>query len=184
MVTVPDEANSICHFFSNILIYLYFADFDFFFSFLYVFILNCLFCLSVTIILADDFNSNFYFQNHIEKIVEKPVSQSSLHAPLSRRQSHNVNVEDIIAQQVGRLFFVLCGWTEQEIRTSFNYGADFSAKRENIREYLMRCEDAVSVLLLFIFFCAYFCWKGYILILGGLVYRFLWTDEIKIINFP
>lgn len=41
-----------------------------------------------------------FFQSHIEKIVEKPASQSSLHAPLSRRQSHNVNVEDIIAQQV------------------------------------------------------------------------------------
>lgn len=39
-------------------------------------------------------------QNHIEKIVEKPPSQTSHHQPLSRRQSHNVNVEDIIAQQV------------------------------------------------------------------------------------
>lgn len=39
-------------------------------------------------------------QNHMEKIVEKPPSQTSTHQPLSRRQSHNVNVEDIIAQQV------------------------------------------------------------------------------------
>lgn len=37
-------------------------------------------------------------QNHIEKIVERP--QVPNHQPLSRRQSHNVNVEDIIAQQV------------------------------------------------------------------------------------
>lgn len=41
-------------------------------------------------------------QNHIEKIVEKPASQTAHHQPLSRRQSHNVNVEDIIAQQVTR----------------------------------------------------------------------------------
>lgn len=39
-------------------------------------------------------------QNHMEKVVEKPPSQTSTHQPLSRRQSHNVNVEDIIAQQV------------------------------------------------------------------------------------
>lgn len=39
-----------------------------------------------------------HVQSHLQKIVEKP-SQS--HQPLSRRQSHNVNVEDILAQQVG-----------------------------------------------------------------------------------
>lgn len=37
-------------------------------------------------------------QSHIQKIIEKP--QVAGHQPLSRRQSHNVNVEDIIAQQV------------------------------------------------------------------------------------
>lgn len=37
-------------------------------------------------------------QSHIQKIIEKP--QVAGHQPLSRRQSHNVNVEDIIRSQV------------------------------------------------------------------------------------
>ncbi|XP_031641164.1 cGMP-specific 3',5'-cyclic phosphodiesterase [Contarinia nasturtii] len=44
--------------------------------------------------------------SHIEKIIEKPQT-SGLHQPLSRRQSHNVNVEDIIAQQNSRARFTL-----------------------------------------------------------------------------
>lgn len=50
-------------------------------------------------------------KGHVEKIIEKPKASTSastnhFHQPLSRRQSHNVNVEDIIAQQVkSRHFF-------------------------------------------------------------------------------
>lgn len=61
----------------------------------------CFFLSSFFALLLILLNFIFLSQSHIEKIVEKPVSQSSLHQPLSRRQSHNVNVEDIIAQQVG-----------------------------------------------------------------------------------
>lgn len=43
-------------------------------------------------------------QSHLQKIVEKP---SHSHAPLSRRQSHNVNVEDILAQQKSQATFTM-----------------------------------------------------------------------------
>lgn len=45
-------------------------------------------------------------QSHLQKIVEKPA-QSHAHAPLSRRQSHNVNVEDILAQQKSQANFTM-----------------------------------------------------------------------------
>lgn len=43
----------------------------------------------------------------MEKIIEKPKASTSNHQPLSRRQSHNVNVEDIIAQQNSRARFTM-----------------------------------------------------------------------------
>lgn len=104
----------------------------------------------------------FYFQNHIEKIVEKPVSQSSLHAPLSRRQSHNVNVEDIIAQQVGRLFLCFVDERSRKLEHHLIMGLTFPLNGRNIREYLMRCGDA-----LFFFVARTFWSKGNILLFFG-----------------
>lgn len=42
--------------------------------------------------------NSYIFQSHLEKIIEKPTQHH--HQQLSRRQSQNVNVEDILAQQV------------------------------------------------------------------------------------
>lgn len=42
--------------------------------------------------------NSYILQSHLEKIIEKPTQHH--HQQLSRRQSQNVNVEDILAQQV------------------------------------------------------------------------------------
>lgn len=48
----------------------------------------------------------FVSQSHLERILEKPLQQN---APISRRQSNNVNVAEIIENQVrqGELILIL-----------------------------------------------------------------------------
>lgn len=45
------------------------------------------------------------YQSHLERILEKPLQQQN--APLSRRQSNNVNVAEIIENQVRRIYELL-----------------------------------------------------------------------------
>lgn len=45
------------------------------------------------------------FQSHLERIVERPGNTIQQHQALGRRQSHNVNVDDILEQQVNYYFF-------------------------------------------------------------------------------